>query len=104
MKRQMSVAVIGLAIAMGGAPAFAASYESQAADAAARQRKAVTIYVDANWGNRTNGAARHLNDVHAAFAKHGYVLVDVELYSENQDLLGFFVSYVRDAAQQTAGG
>ena len=76
-------------------PALAADYAKQAERAAAEQRAAVTIFVDADWGGREDRAAAELTRAHAAFAERGYRLVDVESYLENGDLQGFFVSYQR---------
>ena len=54
---------------------------------------AVTIWVDASWGFRHQGAANALSDAHRAFAAKGYKVVSVEPYIENGDLQGFFVTY-----------
>lgn len=89
-------ALIALALLLPG-PILAKSFAKQAGQAAAQERSAVTIFVDASFGNRTNGAASNLSDAHAAFAEHGYRLLDVEIYTENGDLVGFFVSYQRAA-------
>lgn len=55
----------------------------------------VTIYVDAKWGSRTTKAAVTLTESHSQFAKQGYRLQDVDLYTEDGDLKGFFVTYTR---------
>lgn len=73
----------------------ARDFSKDAAEAREQDLPAVSIYVDANWGNRTNGAASALTEAHTAFGRAGYELVDVEAYSENGDLQGFFVSYRR---------
>lgn len=87
--------LLGLAIS---APAASESADKAARAAAEERLPAVTVYVDVTWGNRTAGAARALTASHQAFAAHGYRLVNVEGYSENGDLQGFFVSYQRAAA------
>jgi len=99
-----TASIIAVVLAIGAAPAAASSHDREAADAAARQRDAVTIFVDADWGRRTHGVARQLTEAHAAFAAHGYRLLDIEPYVENQDLQGFFVSYVRTPALAPAPG
>ena len=66
-----------------------------AADAARRDLPATTIWVDASWGFRNQGAANDLTRAHSAFAAHGYRVEDVEPYIENGDLQGFFVTYQR---------
>jgi hypothetical protein len=75
--------------------AVARDHERKAADAAAKRLPAASVFVDADWGVREDGAARELTASHAAWAKQGYDVVDVEAYSENGDLQGFFVTYRR---------
>lgn len=88
-----------LALALAVAPAHAGLFErskppATAAEEAARaQLSAVTIWVDASWGFRNQGAANALSRAHQAFAQHGYKVVSVEPYIENGDLQGFFVTY-----------
>lgn len=54
---------------------------------------ATTIWVDASWGFRNQGAANALSRAHQAFATRGYKVQSVEPYIENGDLQGFFVTY-----------
>ena len=87
-----------LALAVGCAsPAqaglFGKDIDEKAADAARQGLPAVTIWVDATWGFRNQGAANDLTAAHRAFAAHGYRVQDVEPYIENGDLEGFFVTY-----------
>jgi hypothetical protein len=74
---------------------IARDYDKQAAEAAGAQMDAVTVFVDADWGGREDGAAREITRAHKAFQMRGYRLLGVETYTENGDLEGFFVSYVR---------
>ena len=78
--------------------ALAKSFDKQAKQASEDRLAALTIFVDATFGNRTAGAAKNLTRAHQAFARHGYALIGVETYAENGDLVGFFVSYRRAAA------
>ena len=91
---------IALAALLACGTCFARDFNKEAAEAREQGLPAISVYVDANWGNRTNGAASALTNAHSAFGRAGYELVDVETYSENGDLQGFFVSYRlrRDAA------
>jgi hypothetical protein len=73
----------------------ARDYAKQAERAAAEGSSAVTIFVDADWGGREDGAARELTRAHAAFEARRWEVVDVEAYTENGDLQGFFVTYRR---------
>ena len=72
---------------------FDKSPEKSAAQAAHQRLPAVTIWVDATWGFRNQGAANDLTRAHAAFAARGYKVVSVQPYIENGDLQGFFVTY-----------
>ena len=65
----------------------------RAEEAARANMTAVTIWVDASWGFRNQGAANALSKAHQAFASRGYQIVDVAPYIENGDLQGFFVTY-----------
>jgi hypothetical protein len=67
--------------------------EDSAAEAARAHMQAATIWVDASWGFRNQGAANALSRAHNAFAQHGYKVQSVEPYIENGDLQGFFVTY-----------
>ena len=58
-------------------------------------QQTVSIYVDVDWGARKSGSAGELNQAHKAFNANGYQVIDVVGYTENGDLQGFFVTYVR---------
>jgi hypothetical protein len=72
---------------------FAKKPETVAEEAQAASLPAVTVWVEATWGMRNQGAANNLTKAHSAFAKYGYKVVSVEPYIENGDLQGFFVTY-----------
>jgi hypothetical protein len=72
---------------------FGKKPDTSAEEAAAANLPAVTIWVDASWGFRNQGAANNLTKAHSAFAARGYKVVSVEPYIENGDLQGFFVTY-----------
>ena len=74
---------------------FGKKPEDAAAEAARAHLSAVTIWIDASWGFRNQGAANNLTRAHSAFAAQGYKVVSVEPYIENGDLQGFFVTYQR---------
>ena len=92
-----SLLALALAAAAVAAPAQAALFEKKpelsAQEAAAANLPAVTIWVDASWGFRNQGAANNLTKAHSAYAAHGYKVVSVQPYIENGDLQGFFVTY-----------
>ncbi|MGQ0801980.1 MAG: hypothetical protein ACT4NL_17930 [Pseudomarimonas sp.] len=83
-------------LALIALPAFAGDYAKHAEHAGAEQQSAITVFVDVDWGGREDAAARELTRAHSAFAAHGYLVVDVEGYTENGDLQGFFVTYRRN--------
>jgi len=91
--RLVCLAVFTL-VAWAFAPsAFARDYTDQADRAVAEKQVAITVFVDVDWGGREDGAAKELTRAHTAFSSRGYRVVDVEGYTENGDLQGFFVTY-----------
>ena len=95
MSRSRFAAAGLLGLLLAATPVFAKSIDSTLREAEQAGQAAVTVFVDAHFGARKDGAARQLSDAHAAAARHGYQLVDVETYTENGDLVGFFVSHRR---------
>ena len=93
MHRLILAALIAVAAFPAQAALFGKSPEKSAAEAAAASMAAVTIWIDASWGFRNQGAANNLSKSHQAFAARGYKVVSVEPYVENGDLQGFFVTY-----------
>ncbi|HEY9400949.1 MAG TPA: hypothetical protein VIP76_05555 [Luteimonas sp.] len=95
--RQLLLAALLASAAVTALPAhaslFGKSPEKSAEEAVRGNMPAVTIWVDASWGFRHQGAANALSDAHRAFAAKGYKVVSVEPYIENGDLQGFFVTY-----------
>lgn len=91
----MRLIVVAMILLLSVPAALARDYAKQAERAIADGTKAVTIFVDADWGGREDGAARELTRAHAAFEARGWEVVDVEAYAENGDLQGFFVTYRR---------
>ena len=94
--RTLSLAVV-VALASLAAPVQAGMFEKKpelsAQEAATANLPAVTIWVDASWGFRNQGAANNLTKAHSAFAARGYKVESVQPYIENGDLQGFFVTY-----------
>ena len=93
----LAAAIPACLVAVPAAPAQAAIFkkspEKSATEAANAGLVAVTIWVDATWGFRNQGAANDLSHAHKAFTDLGYKVVSVEPYIENGDLQGFFVTY-----------
>ena len=78
------VAVIALALTVG-----AAGSGEQAAGTTH------TVFLDVAALGRRNRAAKRMNELHAEMATQGYDFADLEVYTENGDLEGFFLTYVR---------
>ena len=97
LRKLLLATLLGGASLVAALPAPAALFEKKpetAAEQAARANlSAVTIWVDASWGFRNQGAANSLSKAHQAFSAHGYKVLSVEPYIENGDLQGFFVTY-----------
>jgi len=96
MKRLLLAALLAIAL-----PAYAGIFDKSpdkaAQEAAAGNLPAVTVWIDASWGFRNQGAANNLSKAHKAFYANGYRVVSVEPYIENGDLQGFFVTYEKRA-------
>lgn len=92
MRRLLLALTFALALPAQAA-IFGKSPEKAAQEAVAANMPAVTIWIDASWGFRNQGAANNLSKAHQAFYAQGYRVVSVEPYIENGDLQGFFVTY-----------
>jgi len=57
--------------------------------------EAKTIFVDISALSRRKGMANGLTEKHQEYAQLGWEFSDLEIYIENGDLEGFFVTYVR---------
>ena len=95
MKRLLAAALLSFAATALPVHAglFGKKPETVAAEAARDGLPAVTLWVDATWGFRHQGAANELTRAHQAFAAQGYKVLSVQPYIENGDLQGFFVTY-----------
>ncbi len=56
---------------------------------------AITVYLDANLSTRKKGAAKKINEIHREQETRGYRILDMDLYIENGDLQGFFLTYIK---------
>lgn len=93
----VTVLLVAMTTCLTPAPVHAALFqkspEKTAEDAHRAGMVAVTVWVDASWGFRKQGAANDLSAAHQAFTARGYRVASVEPYVENGDLEGFFVTY-----------
>jgi hypothetical protein len=93
MKRLLLAPLLACLALPAQAALFGKSPEDSATQAVSENLHAVTIWIDATWGFRHQGAANALSKAHQAFETRGYKVVSVEPYIENGDLQGFFVTY-----------
>lgn len=55
--------------------------------------QSVTVFQDVSAMNRRKGAGRNLTELHQKYEAMGYDFADLEIYIEDGDLEGFFVTY-----------
>lgn len=83
--------VLGMVMAQGGTASaqvnqFVTCQESR------------TVWLDVSRFGRKNSAAKNMTEEHTEFTAKGWKFVDMETYTENSDLEGFFLTYSRDIA------
>ncbi len=88
----LAAALLAPALALAASQSH---YDKKAAEAAGSGQRTVSIYVDVDLGARKSGSAGELNQSHRAFNVNGFDVVSVVGYTENGDLQGFFVTYVK---------
>ncbi|HEY0506163.1 MAG TPA: hypothetical protein VGD42_21975 [Lysobacter sp.] len=88
----LAAALLAPALALAASQTY---YDKKAAEVFNNGQRTVSVYVDVDLGMRKNGSADELNQSHRAFNAKGYDVVSVVGYTENGDLQGFFVTYVR---------
>ena len=57
--------------------------------------QAETVFQDVSGMGRKDRAAKNMTKRHAEMAKDGWRFLGLEVYTENSDLEGFFLSYSR---------
>ena len=81
--------------AQNTATATAPAAASVVGAAPAGWTKATTVFVNTVIGSRTGGSAKRINESHAEMEAKGWRFMSLETYSENGDLVGFFVTFVK---------
>ena len=61
--------------------------------------EALTVFQDVSAMNRRKGAGKNLTELHQKHEAQGWTFEDLEIYIENGDLEGFFVTYSRTYCQ-----
>ena len=73
-----------------------------AASAADKESTPATIKTVFVSGHGEGSMADKVNKMHAEMAAKGWKFADLDIYIENSDMQGIFVTYVRDAAPAPA--
>ena len=89
-----------LALGFVCSSAFAQDVEMAAAasDAAMDCEEAITVFHDVSGFGRRDRAAARMTERHAEMALSGWRFADMQIYSENGDLEGFYLTYTRAAS------
>jgi hypothetical protein len=97
MKKLLAASLIAVPMLIGfaGSAVGASKKEEEAAAKAAAQvnAKAITVYVN---GKGETSFAEKMNESHVAMAAQGWRFAESQLYLENGDMEGAFVTYVRN--------
>ncbi len=95
------LAFVGGAL-LGTAQSFAGKSNEESVTAAEDESASVsgrmgkTVFVDASKFGRKKKAAKGMTELHEQFAQEGWTVIGMAIYTENQDLEGFFVTYVKE--------
>lgn len=81
--------LVGLGAYLGSVGAAGAAKEERAQPGAG-----LTVYLDASARTRKHGGAERMTELHEEHFEKGWQVVDMEPYLENNDLQGFFITYV----------
>ena len=94
--------VITCMLALSMVPAMGFAQESEATEPATEMPKnceeAITVFQDVSRVGRKDGAAKNMTQRHEKMARTGWRFADMEVYTENGDLEGFYLSYTRAVA------
>ncbi|MDH5275881.1 MAG: hypothetical protein OEW88_05595 [Gammaproteobacteria bacterium] len=87
MKTLITGTLVALTLLPGINPSFAADTDAKAT--------AITVWVN---GHGQKSMADKATEMHAEMAAQGWRFKDLEVYTENGDMQGLFVTYLRDPA------
>ncbi|NIP18131.1 MAG: hypothetical protein GWM87_08215 [Xanthomonadales bacterium] len=90
--------ILILALAFSGPLVAGESSENEQPAPATDCEEAVTVFQDVSGTGRKDRAAANMTKRHASMAEDGWRFDDMEIYTENGDLEGFFLTYVRAVA------
>ena len=83
--------LLGMVLAQSG------NLSAQATPAATCQ-ESKTVWRDVSRFGRKRSAAENMTEKHDEYTRGGWKFADMETYTENSDLEGFFLTYSRDIA------
>jgi hypothetical protein len=66
--------------------------------------EAITVFQDVSAMGRKNRAAKNITKMHIQMAIEGWRFKDMEVYTENGDLEGFYLSYTRLVSCELSSG
>lgn len=95
---RFAAALAAAAVVSSAALFFHTQAQTPAPAPAAKSASApesITVYCDVNMLGRKNTAAEKLTKLHAQKATEGYTFANLQTYTENGDIQGFFVTYTR---------
>ena len=85
-------------VALMGASSVIAQEATKEADCEMVKR-ALTVFQDVSAMNRRKGAGQNLTELHEKHEAIGWSFDDLEIYIEDGDLEGFFVTYSRQGCK-----
>ena len=92
--RLLPLALVFVAgVMLGTTQSFAGKTNENSA--AAPERGGKTVFVGVSVIGKKDRAAKRMTKLHEKYAKEGWTVADVAVYTENGDLEGFFVTYVK---------
>ncbi len=94
MKDKTQIGVL-FGILVGMTFAQSGNLSAQAASAATCE-ESKTVFRDVSRFGRKNSAADNISKKHDEYTVNGWKFVDMEVYIENSDLEGFFLTYSRE--------
>ena len=89
-------ALLGTAQGFAGESKEESVTASTDASASGSGRMGKTVFVDTSKFGRKKKAAKGMTELHEQFAQEGWTVIGVAVYTENQDLEGFVVTYVKE--------
>lgn len=85
--------IFAVGVMLGTAQSYAGKAKEDAAVPAGKAGK--TVFVDVSVLGKKDRAAKRMTKQHEEYAKEGWTVANVAVYTEDGDLEGFFVTYVK---------